>query len=100
MLYYGIKEIQGVTIYGPPIDDSPRAPTISFTMDGKTPPEVCHLLNDKGILTWDGHFYAIRPVEVLGLLEKGGLVRVGISLYNVVEEVERLLSSLPPIFQK
>lgn len=22
---------------------------------------------------WDGHFYAIRPIEVLGLLDRGGV---------------------------
>lgn len=98
-LYYGLKEIGGITIYGPSIEETPRAPTISFTVEGKTPPEVCSLLNEKGILTWNGHFYAIRPVEVLGILEKGGLVRVGISLYNTTEEVERLLESLKSISQ-
>jgi len=94
VLFYGLQKIDGLTIYGPSIEETPRAPTISFTVEGKTPPEVCSLLNDKGILTWNGHFYAIRPVEVLGLLEKGGLVRVGISLYNTIEEVERLLKAL------
>lgn len=99
VLFYGLQKIQGITVYGPSIEDIPRAPTISFTVDGKTPPEVCTLLNEKGILTWDGHFYAIRPVEVLGLLEKGGLVRVGISLYNTIEEVDRLLEALLSISQ-
>ena len=99
VLFYGLQKIQGITVYGPSIEDIPRAPTISFTVDGKTPPEVCTLLNEKGILTWDGHFYAIRPVEVLGLLEKGGLVRVGISLYNTMEEVDRLLKTMLSISQ-
>jgi cysteine desulfurase family protein (TIGR01976 family) len=100
MLFYGLKEIDGITLYGPPIEDTPRAPTLSFTVEGKTPPEVCRLLDEKGILAWDGHFYAIRPVEVLGLLEKGGLTRVGISLYNTLEEVERLLDALQTISTK
>lgn len=96
-LFYGLEQIEGITQYGPSIKDTPRAPTLSFTVEGKTPPEVCRLLDEKGILAWDGHFYAIRPVEVLGLLEKGGLTRVGISLYNTLEEVERLLNALRTI---
>jgi selenocysteine lyase/cysteine desulfurase len=95
-----LKKIEGITLYGPSIEDTPRAPTLSFTVDGKTPPEVCRLLDEKGILAWDGHFYAIRPVEVLGLLEKGGLVRIGISLYNTLEEVDRLLDALQTISTK
>ena len=97
LLYLGLEKIQGITIYGPHINDTPRAPTISFTVEGKAPPEVCGLLDKQGICTWDGHFYAIRPVEVLGLYEKGGLVRVGISLYNTAEEVSRLLDALHTI---
>jgi len=99
-VFYGLEKIDGITLYGPSIENTPRAPTISFTVDGKKPPEVCRLLDEKGILAWDKHFYAIRPVEVLGLLEKGGLVRVGISLYNTIEEVERLLEALEDIAKK
>ena len=96
-LYNGLKEIPGITIYGPSIKTTPRAPTFSFTVEGKDPPEVCRQLDRWGISAWDGHFYAIRPVEVLGLYEKGGLVRVGISLYNTEEEVDRLLEALREI---
>jgi selenocysteine lyase/cysteine desulfurase len=75
--------------------DSPRrAPTISFTLESKTAEEVCTRLGDKGICTWDGHFYAIRAIEVLGLLERGGVTRVGISLYNTRDEISRLLNEV------
>jgi selenocysteine lyase/cysteine desulfurase len=58
------------------------------------PEELCTLLGEKGICTWDGHFYAIRPMEVLGLQERGGVTRAGISLYNTEEEVARLLDEV------
>ncbi len=99
-IFYGLQEIENITLYGPSIKETPRAPTLSFTVEGKTPPEVCRLLDEKGILAWDGHFYAIRPVEVLGLLEKGGLTRIGVSLYNTLDEVERLLNALQTISTK
>ncbi len=96
-LFSGLQKIPGLTIYGPSIATVPRAPTISFTMAGKSPPTICSLLNEKGICAWDGHFYAIRVVEVLDLLNGGGLVRVGISVYNTPGEVERLLKRLQEI---
>jgi selenocysteine lyase/cysteine desulfurase len=43
---------------------------------------------------WDGHFYAVRPIEVLGLADRGGVIRVGMSMYNTHQEVERLLDAL------
>jgi len=46
---------------------------------------------------WDGHFFAARPVEVLGLAERGGLLRAGFSMYNTEEEVERLVAGVAEI---
>ena len=70
---------------------------MSFTVEGLDPIDVCKLLDTRGICAWDGNFYAIRPIEVLGLLEKGGVTRVGVSLYNTEEEVQRLLDAVSDI---
>jgi selenocysteine lyase/cysteine desulfurase len=43
---------------------------------------------------WDGDFYAARPVQVLGLAERGGLLRTGVSMYNTRAELDRLLTGL------
>lgn len=96
-IYHGLKEIKGVEVIGPDFDSGNRAPTVSFTMEGMNPIEVCRLLDQRGICAWDGHFYAVRPIEVLGLLEKGGVTRVGVSLYNTAEEVQRLLEAVNDI---
>ena len=93
-MYEKLQSMPGITIIGPSFDTSRRAPTISFTVEGKDPIEICTELGKKGICAWDGHFYGIRPVEILGLLEKGGVTRVGISLYNTQEEVDRLLEAV------
>jgi len=90
-LYEGLKQIPGVDVYGPPFDSVQRAPTISFIVSGHSPVETASYLGDKGLLVWDGNFYAIRPAEILGLAESGGWVRVGMSLYNTAEEVDRLV---------
>ena len=44
-----------------------------------------------------GHNYALEAVRVMGLLEKGGLVRVGPVHYNTEEEIEKFLEELEPI---
>ena len=89
-LIEGLREIPGVTVYGPP-DDHPRTSTVSFTMGDLRPEEVCRVLGREGLFLWDGHFYAIRLVERLGLIERGGLVRAGLAPYTTADEVERLL---------
>ncbi len=96
-LYGGLKRIKGVKVYGVPFDAGLRAPTVSFTIDGIEPSEACRMLGDKGICVWDGHFYAVRAVEVLGLYEKGGLIRAGISLYNTEDDIKRLLNGVKEI---
>lgn len=99
-LYAGLASIRGVKIYGQPFATRQRAPTISFTVNSKTAGEVCTRLGEQGFCTWDGHFYAVRAIEVLGLLERGGVTRVGISLYNTMDEVLRLLEEVKHIAEE
>ncbi len=96
-IYTGLGEIPGLTLIGPSFETERRAPTVSFTLEGMDPIDVCRALNEKGICAWDGHFYAMRPIEVLGLMERGGVTRVGVSLYNTMEEVERLVNTVKEI---
>jgi cysteine desulfurase family protein (TIGR01976 family) len=93
-LYDGLNGINGIIIYGPPLVKENHTPTISFLIDGTKAADVCKYLAEQAICTWDGHYYAIRAIEVLGLLNLGGLTRVGMSLYNTEEEVNRLLNAL------
>jgi len=87
--YDRVREIPGVTVWGPDFS-GPRAPTISITIDGVPAGEAARALGRRGIQVWDGHFFAVRPVEALELLERGGLLRTGIVMYNTREEVDRL----------
>ena len=73
--YYhqNVAAIPGVTVHGP--DFSPasgqRAPTVSITIDGVPPHAAARALGAKGLQVWDGHFYAARAIEVLGLSDQG-----------------------------
>ena len=83
------RKLPGVTVYGP-AEGEPRTSTIIITIEGKRPADVCRILNDNGVFAWDGDFYAIHLVnEVLGLKDKGGLIRFGLAPYITKEEVER-----------
>jgi cysteine desulfurase family protein (TIGR01976 family) len=71
-----------------------RTPTFAVSLEGYTPAELAAKLAEAGIFVWDGHYYAIAVMERLGLLDKGGLVRIGFVHYNRLDEVERLLAAL------
>jgi selenocysteine lyase/cysteine desulfurase len=96
LLINDLKELPGLKIYG--IKDQmrfkARVPTVAFRMKGHTPREIAERMAADNIYVWDGHCYALEPVRQLGLEEKGGVVRVGLSLYNTKEEVDRLIRVL------
>jgi selenocysteine lyase/cysteine desulfurase len=71
-----------------------RVPTVSFTMDGRHPNALAQGFAADNIFVWSGHNYAIEPVSRMGLMEKGGVLRVGLAHYNTEEEVDAFLSSL------
>src|SRR5262249_36405328 len=89
-----VRGLPGVTRWGPALDEGPRAPTVSITIDGVRAEEAARRLGEAGLCVWDGHFFAVRPVEVLGLIERGGLLRTGFSMYNTDQELDRLLAAL------
>ena len=91
------RALPGVTVYGP-AEGEPRTSTVVITIEGKHPSDICRTLNDNGIFAWDGDFYATVVVnDVLGLKDKGGLVRFGLAPYNTKEEVERAVSAITNI---
>jgi cysteine desulfurase family protein (TIGR01976 family) len=97
VLYEGLAAIPGVVIHGLPPGAAKRAPTLALSVEGKTPEEVCHFLANENIFAWHGHFYAIRAIEVLGLLEKGGVTRLGISAYTTLDEIEAVIRAFRKI---
>jgi cysteine desulfurase family protein (TIGR01976 family) len=92
----GLEAIDGLTLYGitdrARFDD--RTPTAALRLDGIAPRAVAEALGDEGIAVWDGDFYATGLIERLGLLDSGGVVRIGLTHYNTAEEVDRLVDAL------
>ncbi len=97
----GAREVPGLRVYG--ITDlnrlSERTPTFAVSLAGYRPDEVAQLLGEQGIFVWNGDYYAVAPMERLGVLDKGGLVRIGFTHYNTEEEVDRVLQELRVLAQ-
>lgn len=86
-----IDSVPGTRIYG--VTDmerlEERVATVSFRLESKDPAEVADAMGKQGIYVWNGHNYALAIVERMGLLEAGGMIRVGPVHYNTIEEIER-----------
>src|SRR5688572_18233347 len=84
-----IESVPGTRIYG--VTDRnrlhERVPTVSFTMEGKDPEKVADAIGRQNMYVWNGHNYALAVVERLGLLEAGGMIRVGPVHYNTMDEI-------------
>ena len=97
-LWEGLREIQGVKVYGPP-PDSPRTPTVAFTVAGVLSEEVARALAGDAIFVSNGDFYATSVVQRLGLAAEG-VVRAGCACYTTEEEIARLIDGVRKIATK
>jgi cysteine desulfurase family protein (TIGR01976 family) len=89
-----VSRLPGVRVWGPDFSTRARAPTVSITLQEHTAEEAATALGAQGVCVWDGNFYAARAVEVLGLADRGGLLRTGISMYTSQRDIHRLLDGL------
>lgn len=93
-LLQGLQRFQGVEVRGitNPERFIHRVPTVSFTKPGLVPSELASFLDQHGVYVWDGHSYGIDVIEWLGLEDKGGVVRIGPTHYNTVDEIDTALA--------
>ena len=98
LLWEGLRSIPSVRVYGPP-PDSPRTPTVSFTMKGKNPRDIARALADDALFVSDGNFYALDVARRLGAADQG-FVRVGCACYTTDSEIERLLAAVRALAKK
>jgi len=79
------------------IKNKNRAPTISFTSDKFTSKKISDFLVENKIATRNDNFYAWRCLEALGIDINDGVLRISMTHYNSLEEVNRLISVLEKI---
>lgn len=78
-------------------DDARRVPTVSFVIDGWDAGEIARKMDAYGIAIRFGDFHARRLMEYLELTENNGCVRVSMTHYNTIEEVDALVKALDEI---
>ena len=78
----------------PHANDNDRAPTIAFKPLNQSSKSLAHKLQDAGIGTEHGNFYAHRLITDLGIDPDDGVVRLSLVHYGNQEEVERILRAL------
>jgi selenocysteine lyase/cysteine desulfurase len=70
-----------------------RAPTVAIALDRAAEP-VSEALGREGIACWAGDFYAVRPLEAMGVDLGRGVLRMSLAHYTSGEDVSRLIAAL------
>jgi cysteine desulfurase family protein (TIGR01976 family) len=96
-LVAGLQSLDGVTVQGITEALERRVPTVAFTHARLAPKAIATALAQRNIFVWSGHNYAVEIARALGLLESGGVVRVGPVHYNSTAEIDELLAALGEI---
>jgi len=84
-----LGELPWVTVYGPPPER--RAGIVSLNVDGVHPHDVAQVLDWEGIAVRAGHHCTQPLMRRLGV---AATTRASFYLYNVLEEVDRLVDGL------
>lgn len=74
-----------------------RAPTVSFTVEGRDPSEIAAALAAQKIGIGNGNCYAYRLMEALGISPQEGVVRLSFVHYTRKAEVDQLMEALDQI---
>lgn len=90
----GVADMSHVHVYGVPEMTPHRVATFAISVDGIHPDDVARRMIEQGIYVWSGHYYAMNVMQRLGVLDDGGLVRIGFCHYNTADEVDRALEVL------
>ena len=86
----GLATIDGVKLHGAP---EQRAPTVMFSVQGRTADAVARDLAAAQVAVWHGNYYAWELHRFLGL-GADGAIRAGAVHYNEPADIERLLAAV------
>nr|WP_276515132.1 cysteine desulfurase-like protein [Pseudemcibacter aquimaris] len=86
------------TVIGISDGSSPRrVPTIAFTVEGQDPEQICLAMDKYKIAIRFGDFHARRLADELDITSGNGAVRVSLTHYNTLEEVDKLINAFDEI---
>lgn len=92
-LMFFLESIPEIRLIGPKHSEN-RVPTISFVHKSIRSAEIAQSVCDSGVAVRNGHMYAYRLCEALGISVEDGVVRASLVHYNTLEEVERFKGAL------
>src|SRR6056297_1423228 len=70
-----------------------RAPTVAVELQGAGE-DVAEALAPHGIMAGGGDFYAVRPLQAMGVDPAKGVLRMSFVHYTTRQEVDRLIAAL------
>ncbi|MBC2837392.1 aminotransferase class V-fold PLP-dependent enzyme [Paragemmobacter straminiformis] len=79
-----------------PRDAGKRAPTVAVALDRAAEP-VSEALGQRGIACWAGDFYAVRPLQAMGVDLARGVLRLSATHYTTADDVARLVAALDEV---
>lgn len=79
-----------------PREAARRAPTVAVELNREAEP-VSEELGRNGIACWAGDFYAVRPLEALGIDRNKGVLRLSAVHYTSADEVAQLIAALEKV---
>jgi cysteine desulfurase / selenocysteine lyase len=85
-----LPEVEGLTLYGPS-DPDRRGGVISFSIEGMHPHDIAELCDREAVCVRAGHHCAQPLMRCLGV---GATARASFHVYNVREDVDRLVDAL------
>jgi cysteine desulfurase / selenocysteine lyase len=85
-----LPEVEGITLYGPPNVDR-RGGAVPFTIEGMHPHDIAELADREAVCVRAGHHCAQPLMRSLGV---GATARASFHVYNVREDVDRLVHAL------
>lgn len=83
-----------VRVLGPAHGRESRVGTVSFVHASRSSREITEIVDRSGIAIRNGHMYAYRLCQALGLDPLDGVVRISLVHYNTSDEIERLIEVL------
>jgi cysteine desulfurase / selenocysteine lyase len=85
-----LPEVEGITLYGPGSVDR-RGGVVPFTIEGMHPHDIAELCDREAVCVRAGHHCAQPLMRCLGV---GATARASFHVYNVPEDVDRLVHAL------
>jgi cysteine desulfurase family protein (TIGR01976 family) len=92
----GLAERPAWTLHGSASAED-RTPTFAVTHASVAPQAVAGVLAAHRVNSYAGHYYAVEPMRRLGLLDRGGAVRLGFVHHHGPDDVDRVLEALDAV---